>query len=134
MTTKIAFEERPEAAVLFPEEQVGPYRFRPWSLEQLSLLVPTLLRLIGIMEAAKIPPEEMQARAFELLPLLSPLLPEIIMVTLGCSPEEVEQIAIGHRLALGMRILTNVENQAELKNFLTGFAGGETNPVKTSSS
>lgn len=119
------------AAIVFPEEQVGPYRFRPWGLDQFDVLIPILMRLIPELEAAQIPPEQYETRVFEIVPILTPFLPVLIGVTLGLAPGEYEQIAIGHRAALGLRILINPENMAQIKNFLTGLMGGSQSPVKT---
>jgi hypothetical protein len=118
-----------EMAVLFPEEQVGPYRFRPWSLEQFSLLVPVLLQVIPILENSGIPPEQLKDRAFEILPFFAPHFSQIIGVTLGVSPAEYEEISIGFRMALGLRILVNAENMAQIKNFLAGLIGGNPSPA-----
>jgi hypothetical protein len=115
-----------EVKVLFPEEQVGPYTLRPWTLDQFFRLTGAIITLLeglialGLNESNT---EDFMNRPMgELMPALVPIIPEVLAVTLRLTPAEVKEINVGMQAALGMKILLlNKENQEQIKNFLAGF-------------
>lgn len=127
-------EQVNEIQTLFPEEQVGDYTIRPWSLEQFGRLMGILMKLMEALTVQGVTSENAEdllldpQAAMQLLPTLTPLFPEIIVVTLGMAREEVDQIEVGTQMALGLRILLNKENQKQLKNFFGGLLGLQKNP------
>jgi len=124
-------QEQPlnELEVLFAEEQVGPYTLRPWTLQQFAQLVVVLTGLVGNFVGQGVDQDNvddfLKNSIDNLLPLVTPIVPQVIAVTLRLPPEEVEQIEPGTQLALGLRILLNKQNQRQLKNFYAGLLGNK---------
>lgn len=126
-----------EIQTLFPEERIGEYLIKPWSLEQFGRLMGVLMTLMDSLSVLGMTSEKAEnllldpQAAMQLLPTLTPLFPEIIAVTLNLSPEEVKKIEVGTQMALGLRILLNQENQKQLKNFFGGLLGLQKSPPLT---
>lgn len=125
-----------EIKVLFPEERIGPYILRPWTLTQFLMLSGAILRMLegflglGLTEANA--PDFLDRPVAELMPAIAPIVPEVIGVTLGLNPGEVAEINLGLQAALGLKILIfNRENQAQIKNFLAGFFGDQKSPANS---
>jgi hypothetical protein len=110
-----------EAKVLFPEEQVGPYTLRPWTLKQFGEACALLFKLLGALKPQGLTFENAEVflveRWPELLPVALPYFPMLISLTLHLDPAEVEGLDAGTQAALGVRIL--LQNKDQLKNFLT---------------
>lgn len=123
-----------EVAVLFAEEKVGPYTLRPWTLAQFGQLLGLLMKLLENFVASGINFETEDftpALLQRMLPLVTPLFPEIIAVTLRLAPAAVAEIPMGLQMALGLRILLNKQNQEETKNFYAGFLGAKSPAIPT---
>ena len=122
-----------EIEVLFPEEQVGPYKLAPWTLAQFLALTGILLKMmeafIGLGMNVDNADAFLEQDFTRLMPTLAPLFPEIIGVTLRLTLPEVAEISIGLQAALGLKILLNKQNQEQLKNFLAGFSSPTVNPA-----
>jgi len=110
-----------EVKVLFPEEQVGPYILRPWTLVQFGQACGLLIELLRALGPLGLTFENaevfLQERWPELLPASLPYFPPLISLTLRLEAAEVEAMDAGTQAALGLRIL--LQNKAQLKNFLT---------------
>lgn len=110
-----------EIKILFPEEQVGPYTLRPWSLVQFGQACALLMDLLKALGPAGITFENAETflseRWPELLPLALPYFPKLIGMTLSLSEAEIEVMDAGTQAALGLRIL--MQNKDQIKNFLT---------------
>lgn len=136
MKKKPKAAEIEETKVLFPEEEVGPYVLRPWTLTQFGQLLGVLMSLMDNFIALGLnfdnAEDFLEGQTQKLLPLLTPLFPEIIAVTLRLPPAEVAEIEVGLQMALGLRILLNEQNQRQIKNFYAGFLGGKKGPAPLS--
>ncbi|MFA4904472.1 MAG: hypothetical protein WC600_17195 [Desulfobaccales bacterium] len=114
-----------EVKVLFPEEQVGPYTLRPWTLMQFGQACALLVELLKALAPVGLTFENAEVflveRWPELLPVALPYFPALIGLTLRMEPDEVAALDAGTQAALGLRIL--LQNKDQLKNFLTLAVG-----------
>ena len=110
-----------EVKVLFPEEQVGPYTLKPWTLVQFGQVLGILTELVKALTPLGVNFENAEAflleRWTELLPVVLPFFPRLIIITLRLSSGDLEQMDGGTQAALGLRIL--LQNKDQIKNFLT---------------
>jgi len=112
--------------VLFPEEQVGSYILRPWTLTQFGRAVGVFSQVLPMLTEIGITFDNIEKflaeRWVELLPTVLPIFPGLIAVTLRLEPDEIARMDAGTQAALGLRII--LQNQAQIKNFLTLALGG----------
>lgn len=110
-----------EVKVLFPEEQVGPYTLRPWTLAQFGQAVGVLVEMLQGLQPLGLTFDNVETflveRWPELLPVALPFFPRLISLTQRLPRDEVDRLDAGTQAALGMRII--LQNQAQIKNFLT---------------
>ncbi len=110
-----------EVKVLFPEEQVGAYILRPWTLAQFGQACALLMKMLQALGPLGLTFDNaevfLQERWPELLPVALPCFPALIALTLRLEAAEVEALDAGTQAALGLRIL--IQNKDQLKNFLT---------------
>lgn len=110
-----------EVKVLFPEEQVGPYTLRPWTLAQFGQVFGVLVEMIQSLSPLGLTFDNAETflveRWQELLPAALPFFPRLIGFTLRLDPDEVGQMDAGTQAALGVRII--LQNKDQIKNFLT---------------
>jgi hypothetical protein len=110
-----------EVKVLFPEEQVGPYTLTPWTLVQFGQVLGILTELVKALTPLGVNFENAEAflleRWTELLPVVLPFFPRLIIVTMRLNPGDLEKMDGGTQAALGLRIL--LQNKDQIKNFLT---------------
>ncbi|MFH1089955.1 MAG: hypothetical protein V1742_00150 [Pseudomonadota bacterium] len=110
-----------EVKVLFPEEQVGPYILRPWTLTQFGKVLPTLIDIVKSLTPLGLTFDNceifIQDHLAEIGPVLIPFLPGLIAITLRIEPEEVDRdIVFDDGLAIALTIF--VQNGERVKNFL----------------
>jgi len=110
-----------EVKVLFPEEQVGPYTLRPWSLVQFGQAYAILVEMLRALAPTGLTFDNAEIflveRWPEILPAALPFFPRLILITLGLKPEEIQAMDAGTQAALGLRII--LQNRDQIKNFLT---------------
>ncbi len=114
-----------EVKVLFPEEQVGPYTLRPWTLTQFGKVLPTLIAIVKSLTPLGLTFDNFEVfiknNWAEVAPVLAPFLPDLIAVTLRLDPEEIDRadgsgIIFDDGLAIALTIF--LQNGERLKNFL----------------
>jgi hypothetical protein len=110
-----------EVKVLFPEEQIGPYTLRPWTLTQFGKVLPTLTAIVKSLTPLGLTFDNcevfLQEHLADIGPVLIPFLPELIAITLRLDPEEVDRdIVFDDGLAIALTIFA--QNGERLKNFL----------------
>ncbi len=110
-----------EVKVLFPEEQVGPYTLRPWTITQFGKVLPILIAIIKSLTPLGLTFDNceifMKDHLAEAAPALIPFLPDLIAITLRIEPEEVDRkIIFDDGLAIVLTIF--LQNGERLKNFL----------------
>jgi hypothetical protein len=110
-----------EVKVLFPEEQVGPYTIRPWTLTQFGQAVGVFYQIIPALTAVGVTFDNLEKFLVEswpaLLPAVLPSFPQLIGLTLRLEPDDLKQMDAGTKAALGLRII--LQNKDQIKNFLT---------------
>jgi hypothetical protein len=110
-----------EVKVLFPEEQVGAYTLRPWTLTQFGQAVGVFWQIIPALTALGVTFDNIEKFLVEswpaLLPAVLPIFPQLIFLTLRLEPGDLEQMDAGTQAALGLRII--LQNKDQIKNFLT---------------
>lgn len=115
-----------EVKVLFPEEQVGPYTIRPWSITQFGQVFGILTGMVNALAPLGLTFENAEVFLVqhwpEMIPAALPFFPQLILVTLRLPPPDVEKMDAGTQAALGLRII--LQNRDSIKNFLTLVVGG----------
>ena len=103
--------------VLCEEVQVGEYTIRPWSIFDLKKLLPVFSLLYADLKAKNIDLSNWQKDFMNILPIIVPVLPDILAITLKKSIEDVEKIPAGQDMQIIFAIVK--ANMAYLKNSLT---------------
>lgn len=114
-----------EVKVLFPEEQIGPYTVRPWTLTQFGKVLPTLIAIVKSLTPLGLTFDNFEVFIKDnwevIAPVLTPFLPALVAVTLRIEPEELDRadgsgIVFDDGLAIALIIF--LQNGERLKNFL----------------
>jgi hypothetical protein len=103
--------------VLCEEVNVGDYTIRPWSIFDLKKLLPVFSLVYAELKTKNIDLANWQKDLPGILPVLIPVLPDVLAITLKKPIEEIEKIPAG----MDMKILFAIvqANMTYLKNSLT---------------
>lgn len=103
--------------VLCEEIQVGEYLIRPWSIFDLKKLLPVFSLVYAELKEKNVDLSNWQKDFANILPIIIPILPDILAITLKKSIEDVEKIPAGQDMQIIFAIVK--ANMAYLKNSLT---------------
>jgi hypothetical protein len=118
-------KKKDELAVLFPEQKVGPYTVRPWTLAKLVQLYPVLLQVLAKCQEKGLTVDNFDTffsdHALELVEFILPALPELMAATLDLDVQEAGNLVGGLGAALALAIFN--QNVDALKNSLSLVTG-----------
>lgn len=90
--------------ILFPEEKIGDYEIRPWTLEQTTLATPFVTKIVRRLSKwvednrerfpdgiSKITEKDILEGLDEILPEIMVFAKDVISITLGITPEEANK-------------------------------------------
>lgn len=132
-----AAEKKDYLDVLFPEIKVEGYDVKPWTLKQTRLATPVAVKVVqkimqwleenrssqGFPEdTSKITPDQIVKILSELLPQTLEHAPEILSITYGWAPEEVDEKDGATMSALYLAVL--VKNVEWFHSFFGNILGG----------
>jgi len=124
--------ELPEEAVLFPEEQIGPYTIKPWTLKQLNEVYPVLRVILGKLQEQGLTFENAETffveRGLEAVQEILPTLPRLIAATLRIDESAAAEMPWADAAAVALRIF--IQNIGVLKNF-SSLIAGQTDAIRT---
>jgi hypothetical protein len=117
--------EKSEVAVLFAENQVGPYTIKPWTLKQFQEVYPALRVIVAKLMEQGLTVANLDTffleRGLEAMEVLLPEMPQLIAATLRIDLTEAEEMDWGLAAVVGLKIL--LQNTGPLKNLSSLVAG-----------
>ena len=135
MTTSIA-PEKSEVEVLFPDEKIGEYTIRPWTLKQVIALTPLLGSILTVLKERGVDVgkfadsdtkfEDLEITAETVITYvqdLAPFVPKINAVTVNTDEASAENMEWG--LGVAIFVKTLVQNWTHIKNYLSLLRIGE---------
>ncbi len=112
-----------EVAALLCEEEIGPYKLKPWSFGRFKKVLPAVLNLLRPLKEMGLTLENAEeilvANGLEIIMLLPEgleALSTMIEVTLDIPGEEVEEIDLDQIPIIGLAIIS--QNLGRIKNSL----------------
>jgi hypothetical protein len=124
--------EKSEVAVLFAEDQVGPYTIKPWTLKQFQEIYPALRVIVAKLMEQGLTVANLDTffleRGLEAMEAVLPELPQLIAATLRLDLQEAEDMDWGLAAVVGLKIL--LQNTGPLKN-LSSLVAGATPATRT---
>jgi len=124
--------EKSEVAVLFAEDQIGPYTIKPWTLKQFQEVYPALRVIVAKLMEQGLTVENLDTffleRGLEAMEAVLPELPQLIAATLRLDLKEAEEMDWGLAAVVGLKIL--LQNTGPLKN-LSSLVAGATPATRT---